>query len=110
MSSGESSTSIAGREAEDLRRIEMLDQRRAEGGRRVIPSDVGILIARTFRLRSMSIRTVTNEWLRHAPYVVTITTRPQVLGVSGIIGADFLVRFRRIVYEFGPPDTLILEE
>lgn len=80
------------------------------GGRRAVSRVDGSLIARTVRLQSLAIQSLTGEWLVVAPFTVAVLHNPEALGVSGYLGTDFLGRFKRIIYELGPPDTLILEE
>lgn len=76
----------------------------------MVPSDVGPLIARRLRLESIALLASPGGWRTWGPLVVAITNRPEALGVGGLLGVDFLARFQRVTYEFGPPDTLILDE
>ena len=78
-------------------------------GRRVVPGDVGLLIAHVFHLRDLELRTADGGWLSLGPLTVAITNRPRVLGVGGLLGVDVLARYRRIQFELGPPDRLLLE-
>lgn len=98
-------TCLAPTIAEYLRRAAPLP-----GGRRVIPSDTGPVIARTVRLNRLAIATIDGRWLEWAPGTAAIAFRPQALGVGGLLGIDALARFRRVTYEIGPPDLLVLEE
>ncbi len=82
---------------------------RIPGGRRAVPGDAGMVIVRTLRLHSLAVATTPTGWLPLTWFGVAVTYRPQVLGVGGMLGADFLARFRRITFEVGPPDALILE-
>ena len=79
-------------------------------GRRTVPADAGIVIARTIRVHDLAIRTRHEGWLSFGELVVAITNRPSVLGIGGLLGVDFLARFRCIAYRLGPPDELILEQ
>ena len=104
LSTGECITSLAPRVAEDLTRTRVIP-----GGRRVIPSDSGRVIARTLRLPSLVIPTRSGGPIELAPWPVAIAMRPQALGVGDLLGTDFLAQFKRIAYDFGPPDTLLLD-
>ena len=78
-------------------------------GRRVVPGDAGMLLAPLFHLRDLELRTADGGWLSLGPLTVAVTNRPRVLGVGGLLGVDVLARFRRIQFELGPPDRLLLE-
>jgi hypothetical protein len=78
-------------------------------GRRLIPSDAGIVVARLIGLGSLTIRTLDGTLLRVAPFTAALTNRPQVLGIGGVLGNDFLGRYDRLTYELGPPDVLTLD-
>jgi hypothetical protein len=80
------------------------------GGRMVVPSDVGPLIARTLTVRSLAILTTSGSRIELNDFRVAITPRAQSLGASGMLGIDVFARFARFEYRFGPPDTLTLEE
>jgi hypothetical protein len=101
VSGGEPRTSILPQIAEGLT---------GRGGRIVIPSDVGPLIARTLTLESIALLTTSGESLALSPFRVAITSRAQALGAGGMLGIDVFSRFFRFEYRFGPPDLLILEE
>jgi hypothetical protein len=104
LSSGESTTSIAPPVAEQLQSGAPLRR-----GRRVIASDAGPTIARLARVDRLEIRTIDGHWPDCTPRVVAIAFRPQALGVGGLLGNDVRIRFKRLAYEFGPPDLLVLE-
>jgi hypothetical protein len=104
LSTAEPITSIALKVAEDLQRT-----RPMPGGRIIIPSDSGRVIARTIRLPSLRIPTLSGGPIDLAPWRVAVAVRPQSLGVGGLLGTDFLARFTRIAFEAGPPDRLRLE-
>lgn len=111
LSTGEPTTCIGERVAQDLQRLAPVPS-----GRRVIPSDAGRVIARTVRLRSVVIPTIAGGPLEFAPWTVAVSPRPEVLRVGGLIGVDILATFQRLTYEFeseahqaAPRDTLIVE-
>jgi hypothetical protein len=81
----------------------------APRGRRVVPGDAGLLLAPIFRLRDLELKTADGGWLSLGPLTVAVTNRPRVLGVGGLLGVDVLARFRRIQFDLGPPDDLLLE-
>ena len=75
-----------------------------------MPSDAGPVIAPILRLEDLAFYASPGGWQSRGPLVVAVTVRPQMLGVGGLLGVDFFARFRRVTYELGPPDTLVLEE
>ena len=57
----------------------------------------------------MEMATRDGRWIPLGGVTAVLTNRPRVLGVGGLLGIDLLAGFRRLEYELGPPDTLVLE-
>ncbi len=79
-------------------------------GRRIIPGDAALSLVRIVTLQHLAVQAMDGQWLTWSPWTAAVSFRPQVIGVGGVLGIDILPRFRRLAYELGPPDTLLLEE
>ncbi len=83
-------------------------------GRRVIPSDVGPLIAKLAGLQRMELRAIDGQWIDVTLPALALSYRSQALGVGGLLGNDVLVKFKRLAFALvahrcSPPDLLVLE-
>jgi hypothetical protein len=111
LASSEPVTALAPAVAAHLRRETTFEHLpRRWRGRALAPTDVGLTIVPLLRLRSVEIAAAGGAWVSVGPLAAVVTGRPQVLGVGGLLGADILIRFRRLEYDIGPPDALVLEQ
>lgn len=79
-------------------------------GRRVIPTAAGPVIAQTITTRRLRVYTQ-DEPLEFAPFTFAVSHLATTLEVGGVLGTDFLSRFRRMAFDSaGGRQVLTLEE
>ena len=101
---GDRSSILASRAADSMFRT-------PSPGRRLLPTDVGIVVARIITFESLIIPAHVRQPIEIRPFTFAVGYRPEVLGLGGTLGRDFFSRFRRISFEqTGTESFLTLED